>query len=52
MPPVEILMSDKNIGAKTLTDIRALSLTSFCLLGTMLLRLLLAAVEGLQQTTE
>ena len=52
MLPVEILMTDKNIGVKTLTDIRALSLTTFSLLGTMMLGLLLAAAEGLQQTTE
>ena len=52
MLPVEILMTDKDIGVKTLADTRALSLTTFCLLGTMTLRLLLAAAEGLQQTTE
>ena len=32
MPPVEILMTDKDIGMKTLTDIRALSLITFAYL--------------------
>ena len=52
MPSVEILMTDREIGVKTLTEIRVLSLTAFCLLVTTLLRLLLAAAEGLQETTE
>lgn len=52
MPPVEILMTDKDIGMKTLADIRALSRITICLLGTLLLPLLSAAAEGPQQTTE
>ena len=52
MPPIEILMTDKDIGMKTLTDIRALSLITFCLLGTLLLPSLSTAAEGPQQTTE
>ncbi len=52
MPPVGILMTDKDIGIKSLTDIRALSLIAFCLLGTLLLPSLSTAAEGPQQTTE
>ena len=52
MPPIEILMTDKDIGMKTLTDIRALSLITFCLLGTLLLPSLSTVAEGPQQTTE
>ena len=48
MPPIEILMTDKDIGMKTLTDIRALSLITFCLLGTLLLPSLSTAAEGTQ----
>jgi len=49
---VEILMTDKDIGVKTLTETRTLSLTTFCLFGTTLLCLLLATAEGIQPTTE
>ena len=54
MPPVEILMTDKDIGIgmKTLADIRALSRITFCLLGTLLLPSLSTAAEGPQHTTE
>ena len=51
MLPIEILMTDEDIGMKILTDIRALSLTTFCLLGKQFLTSLSSAVEGLQQTT-
>lgn len=52
MPPVEILMTDKDIGMKILADIRALSRITFCFLGTLLLPSLSTAAEGPQQTTE
>ena len=52
MPLVKILMTDKDIGMMTLTDIRPLSLITFCLLGTLLLSSLSTAAEGTQQTTE
>ena len=51
MPPVEILMTDEDIGMRILTDMRALSLTTFCLLGIQFLTSLSTAAEGLQQTT-
>ena len=52
MPPVEILTTDKDIGMKTMTDIRALSLVTFCLFGLLLLPFLSTAAERPQQTTE
>ena len=51
MLPIEILMTDEGIGMKILTDMRALSLTTSCLLGIQFLTSLSSAVEGLQQTT-
>ena len=51
MPPAEILMTGKDIGMKTLTDMGALSLITFWLLGIQLLTSLSTTAEGLQQTT-
>lgn len=51
MSPVEILMTDKDIGVKTLTDMRALSLITFCLLGIQFLTSLSTIAEGHQQIT-
>ena len=51
MLPIEILMTDESIRMKILTDMRALSLTTSCLLGIQFLTSLSSAVEGLQQTT-
>ena len=44
-------MTDESIRMKILTDMRALSLTTSCLLGIQFLTSLSSAVEGLQQTT-
>lgn len=52
MPPVEILTTDKDIGMKTMADIRPLSLVTFCLLGLLLLPSLSTAAEGPQRTIE
>ena len=51
MPPVEILMTDEDIGMKILTDMRVLSLITFCLLGIQFSTSLSTAAEELQQTT-
>ena len=51
MPPVETLMTDEDLGMKILTDMRALSLNKFCLLGVQFLTSLSTAAEGLQKTT-
>ena len=52
VPPVEILMTNRDIGMKTLTYIRASSLIACCLLDTLLLPSSSTAAEGPQQTTE
>ena len=51
MPPVEILMTDEDIGMKILKDMRAWSLITFCLLGIQFSTSLSTAAEELQQTT-
>ena len=51
MPPVEILMTDEDIGLKILTDMRALSLITFWLLGIQFLTSLSTTAEGLRKTT-
>ena len=51
MLPIEILMTDEDIGMKILTDMRVLSLTTFCLLGIQFLTSMSSAAEGLQHTT-